>query len=341
MHTDAQRLADFAASGKAIPWAALRRARLKLAGEYAGVGFGTLAGRMRECGRRLEFQRFAVPDREHDLLHLAQASFCRARLCPGCQVRLARRQHYFLGELVAGYLDRRPECQALLLTLTVRSVTSNHLQAAVGLLIGAFRKLIRRKRVAAAVTAWYRILEVTRNELTGEFHAHFHVLLFVPPEYFRRQSRLYIDQAAHEWTALWRAALGSDYEPVVDIRRVSGIGNGPLSESGRSALAEVTKYVTKPGLMAALSGETLREVHHALKGRRLVGMSRTLRALAGDLGLADPEEDDTDMPSAMKLPAGAIYLGREIYEWHDGVADYVLRFRIQPKGGGDDVIRNE
>ena len=200
---------------------------------------------------------------------------------------------------------------------------------------------MRRKRVAAALTAWYRTLEVTRNPLTGEMHAHLHVLLFVPPEYFQRKSGLYIDQAAHEWTALWRKSLGADYDPIVDVRRAYGLGGDELTNDGRSALAELTKYVTKPGVIASLGGAELHDVHLALKGRRLVGMSASLRALADDLGLADPDSDEDDLPAAMKLPEGAIYLGREIYEWHGGRGDYLLVWRVRATGGGDEIARHE
>jgi plasmid rolling circle replication initiator protein Rep len=329
-------LRDFSISGKSVPWAALRRSRLELATAYERIGqaFRPLAARMRECGRRLEFERYFVPDRQHDLLHLSRASFCRARLCPGCQVRLARKQHFYLCELAGGHLKRRPGDQVLLLTLTTRNVVAAELGGTIDLLLRSFRKLVRRKRVATAVAAWYRTLEVTRNDDTGEFHAHLHVLLFVPPAYFQRASGLYIDQAAHEWTALWRKSLGVDYDPIVDVRRAYGV-----SDDDQSGLAELTKYVTKPGALVALDSEQLHDVHLALKGRRLVGMSASLRALADDLGLADPEDDDTD--AAFKLPDGAIYLGREIYEWHGGRNDYLLRWRISATGGPHDVAQNE
>lgn len=336
-------LRDFSASGKAVPWAQLRRARLALAAAYDALGkdFGTLAARMRECGRRLEFERFHVPDRQHDLLHLSRASFCRARLCPGCQLRLARRRHVHLCGLIEGYLQRQPDHQLLMLTLTTRNVAAGELAAALGEMLAGFRKLIRRKRVSNAIAAWYRTLEFTRNEQTGELHAHLHVLLIVPPAYFQRAAGLYIDQAAHEWTALWRKSLGADYDPVVDIRRVYGVGAGELDDDGCSALVEMAKYVTKPGVTAALKGDQLLDVHVALKGRRLVGMSASLRALADDLGLTDPDDDSGDLPAAMKLPDGAIYLGREVYEWHAGRGDYVLVWRFPAQGGGDDVIQNE
>lgn len=313
----------------------IKQASLTLAGAYAGLGapFAGIAARMRDCGRWLEFQRFEVSDRQHDLLHLKQAQFCRGRLCPACQVRLARRQHARLCQTFDAFLAAHPGHKLLMLTLTQRTVALDRLRPAVTALLAGFRKLMRYQRVRQAVVAWYRTLEITRNDATGEYHAHLHVVLCVPPAYFDRKFGLYIDQARREWTRLWRKALRVDYDPVVDIRRLT-TGVAGLDDGGRKALAEVTKYVTKPSVLSDLSGHALEEVHVALKGRRLVAASKNLRG-EPEQELADTADDEPSV--AMRLPEGAVYLGSELYRWHGRWSDYLLVARRTNTGGADDI----
>jgi Replication protein len=193
------------------------------------------------------------------------------------------------------------------------------------------RKLMRYKRVAGAIDAWYRVLEITRNPDTGEFHPHLHVILLVPPGYFRRSGSLYITQA--EWVMLFRKALKVDYDPRCDIRALQGVGGGtPLDDIGKKSLFEACKYVCEPGMF--IDGEMadfpLRELHEAVSGRRLIGMSKSLRHLSKELNQAEDVPDDF-MPES-RLPEGAVYLGRETYQWQRGKTHaesrYVLvRFR--------------
>jgi hypothetical protein len=225
--------------------------------------------------------------------------------------------HVMLCALLAAYLNINPLHQGLLLTLTIRNVSAGELKNAVDRLLGAFRKLFRYKRIVGSVDAWWRVVEITRNPDTGELHPHLHIILMVPPEYFKRSADLYIAQA--EWVCLFRKALVVDYDPVCDNRALVGVGGGaPLDEVGKKSLFEACKYVCEPGMF--IDGEMadfpLQEIHEAVHGRRLVGLSKTLRHLSKEL--TQPDDVPDDFKPESRLPEGAILLGRETYQWQRG-----------------------
>jgi hypothetical protein len=308
-----------------------KRSSLAIADAFASRGgdYARIAPRMRECGSILEFACYRVGDDEEITRRLVRCSWCRIRLCFLCERARARKRHLNLWQMLKAWFAKRPRDQAILLTLTIKSVSHSELLDAIDQLMAALRRLTRCRRFKGAVLAWYRTLEVTRDAETGLWHPHLHVLLIVPPGYFRRSTDGYITQP--EWAELWRRFARLDYDPVVDVRALKGVGGGPLDELGRKSLLEVTKYCTKPSDLVQFDDDgqpypvdplVLTTLYDALHGRRLVGMSKALRDLARQLNLADPEADDADLTDS--IPDNAVYLGREFYRWHGGLADYVL-----------------
>jgi hypothetical protein len=286
---------------------------------------------MCDCGKFLEFNCYSIPDSVEIIRDPVNASNCRERLCPMCMWRHSRWLHVQLCMLMMAYLAVYPYHQGLLLTLTIKNVSAEKLRSAIDQLLNGFRKLFRYKRVTAAVHAWRRVLEITRNADTGEFHAHLHVVLLCPPAYFKRSAGLYIQQ--REWCNLFRKAAKLNYDPICDIRPLRGVGGGaPLDEEGKKSLFEACKYVCEPGMLldVDLDNFPLRELYEAVHGRRLIGMSVSLRNLSDELSLADEMPDDFE--SASRLPEGAAMIGRETYQWqrgrtHDESRYVLVRFR--------------
>jgi len=300
-----------------------------------GAYYTKLAERLRECGSILEFACYRIGDNEDLTRVLVRCSWCRVRLCFLCERAKARKRHVQLCKIATAWFARHPHDHALLLTLTTRSITNDCLLDGIDQFLASLRRLTRCRRFKDAVRGWYRTLEITRNAETGLWHVHAHLLLIVSPRYFRRQVGLYIDQ--REWVALWRKFARLDYDPVVDIRALQGVGGGALDDIGRKSLAEVTKYCTKPSDLVQFDDEgepypvdplTLKTLYDALHGRRLVGMSGALRDIAKELRLADPEDDNTDLNAADVLPDDAVYVGREFYRWHHDLGDYVWMPRV-------------
>jgi plasmid rolling circle replication initiator protein Rep len=285
------------------------------------------AARMHDCGKTLAFDVYRVGDCVDRHRVLANGSFCRERLCPFCMKRNSAWLHVRLTQAVERFLKQNPQHQAVLLTLTMKNMTGEKLRYWLDRLLKAFRKLMRYRRVSAAVSAWYRTTEITRNAETGEFHPHIHLLVFFPPEYFRRAKGLYITQA--EWAGMFKKALQVDYTPVCDIRAMPGVGGGaPLDDLGRKSLFEVCKYVCEPGMFFEdddLEDFPLLELHEALHGRRLIGMSANLQRIIDEQSLPQEAPDDF-IPVNGRLPEGAVLEGREIYHWRRGATPAQSRY---------------
>jgi hypothetical protein len=189
-------------------------------------------------------------------------------------------------------------------------------------------------KVKRAAKAYVRSVEFTRHALTGLWHPHIHICIFVSKaEYFRRGSKLYITQ--EQWAKLWRKALRATYDPVVDIRALRGL-TSPLTDKGRDALCEVIKYQVKPGSLtywrdgrAYAVGRRTPELYRkagddklqpmldvpviafcdAVKGRRLVATSRNLQ------GNEDLDFTDDPMGEVKETDLGE-FICTETYQWH-------------------------
>ena len=133
-----------------------------------------------------------------------------------CAWRLSRARWAALIERLPGLLEEHGPVCWILLTLTCRNTDAEAaaLRKAVRALLDGFRRLTHRKSWPA--TGWLRAIEVTVSEARREYHPHLHVLMAVPPSYFK--GGRYISQRG--WTQLWRECLQVEYEPVVDVRRV-------------------------------------------------------------------------------------------------------------------------
>ena len=76
----------------------------------------------------------------------------------------------------------------LFLTLTVRNMPVCELRDALQHMNKSWQRLIKRKEFKA-VQGWIRTTEITRGK-DGSAHPHFHILLMVPPSWFRGKHTL-------------------------------------------------------------------------------------------------------------------------------------------------------
>lgn len=245
-------LEDVSSSGRARPWRVHKANSVLLADAYKRLGNVSKAARVRDCASVLVF--YVCPEGHEK--RLGSANFCYVRLCPMCSWRRSIVVAYQV-QLVAHVAVKRQLLRWLFLTLTVRNCTGDKLRETIDHMMKSWNRFAGRKAVRRAVVGWFRSLEITRNPLDGTYHPHFHVLLAVPPGYFKGKD--YIKQA--EWVTMWQTALQVDYSPVVDIRTVKDKRNVErereiLAEKGieweevkgelpASAVAEIAKYSVK------------------------------------------------------------------------------------------------
>lgn len=221
-------------------------------------------------------------------------------------------------------LARRP-VRWLFVTLTVRNCSSADLGGALDALLSGAARLSRQAWWRRWVVGWFRTVEVTRNLADGSWHPHMHVLVAVKPSYFvagyRRQSL---------WVEDWRRALRVEYDPSVRVRALGDV---------RSSIAEVSKYVTKPGLVgegvgssSALERETVGVLLSVLRGRRLFGFGGEMAAVYRELRAAgvagDVESDAADLvrvegaPSSCRCSVCSSEMGQRVYRWMGGSLGY-------------------
>ena len=227
-------LLDKNSKGKNRDWRGRKIMSLKLADVFENLGYKkSMIERIQSCGEVLSFIR-----QNDDSLKLYQAYFCKNKLCPMCNWRRSMKYSYQTSRIVDEAIKQEPKGRFLFLTLTVKNVPGEELNGTLTSLTKSFDRLFKRAKVQKNIIGYLRSVEVTHNEITGEYHPHIHVLLMVRPSFFQSKKD-YINQK--EWGEMWSQSLKVDYIPMVDIRAVKEKGKGL-----RGAILETAKYPTKP-----------------------------------------------------------------------------------------------
>jgi len=290
LDTNNRRLVDYSPNDK--PWDVHRAQADGVEEIFAGGRFHhkRWAERLHECSAVLGFAWEDDPETGESRLRLRTAGFCRVRLCPVCQWRRSMKHKARLLERLPAIQSRYPKHRWLFLTLTVRNCPVEQLRDEIKRLTRGFTNLRRHKNFPAV--GWIRTVEVTRGK-DGSAHPHLHVLLLVPPSYFRGGS--YLKTA--DWVRLWRKAMRLDYDPVVDVRTVK-----PNTRRGKnaleSAIAEIAKYSTKPGQLTE-DDEWLRVYAEQTHRLRFVDSGGVLRGILADdyddlIHIDDGDDGDGD-----------------------------------------------
>jgi plasmid rolling circle replication initiator protein Rep len=320
-------LLDTSKSGKKRDWKRYKEQSLAVSAAYFPLQELMKYGeKLFSCGSYLLFK--ACP--HGHIKKLVEAYFCRARGCPMCQWRKSLVMFHQVLELIHAHKAKYKSDVPLLLTLTVPNVPSSELKSMLDNMQKAWHKLTKRASFKRSIRSSFRSLEVTYNDKTNTFHPHFHVLLFVPKNYFDKKYGLYIQR--NEWLFMWQQVTGMSEITQVDIRRVR-------KKSSRKPLdaiaAEVAKYATKPssyikespeGLFEA-SGHVVETLHYALKGRRLIAFGGLFNDLRKTLKQVDIEEADlvqiTDEEKPCLCSICQSGLVDELYRWYAETRQYV------------------
>lgn len=198
---------------------------------------------------------------------------CRDRLCPLCALRRAAEAAEKYGKAVATMDSARH------LVLTAPA-----LDAPLAVQLRGMQDAMKRLRQQLAwkrrVDGGVYTIEVTRNDSTGRWHPHLHVI--IDGEYFPH----------HELMDAWRQALSScdlwaDLVPGDRvIVHISAVHN-------RKKLARyIAKYIAKPADLCRWSLACIREYALAVVGKRMMHTFGTLHGVK--LGVDDPNETDPD-----------------------------------------------
>ena len=265
---------------------------LRLSRIYEDLEMPLRADRVLNCGTQLEF--LATEDlSESPTLH--HANFCKDRLCSMCAWRRSLKVFGQVSQ-VMDELQRTAPFQFVFVSLTVRNCSSDELKEKVNYLQRSFDVFRRMFHIKRAFLGYFKALEITRNpEQTPdlEYHPHLHCIFAVDKDYFT--SKDYISHT--KLCALWKQALGVDYYPQVDIRKIrpEKITDNEYIALGK-AVAEVAKYAVKSD--DYLDGDPITVQHRvltfleSLTGRRLCSFGGIFKDIARQLDLDDLTDGD-------------------------------------------------
>ena len=189
-------------------------------------------------------------------------------------------------------LERSPNTRFIFLTCTTKNVKAPDITKEVDRYYIAFRRIFGTGKEVIAdarkfnkqIDGTIKELEITYQKVGDTYHLHAHLILAVKPTYFLPQN--YMTQK--KIRQLWAKAADLNYDPFVFIETIKGHGNAL-----KKAVAEISKYPTKPTSILKLSeeqgAEVLANLQRALFNRRLITFTGIFRKIRKELKLQDIE----------------------------------------------------
>lgn len=346
-------------------WRVKKKKTVAVASLYRAGKDDRYADRALSCATWLQY----LSDLKGDKRTLQAFNACHLRLCPLCANRRAKQMTARLVRILKAVKGEHPTATLLFLTLTVKNCDGAALRDTLTLLTAAWTKLAKRRPFMRAVKGWFRAIEITRNAADGTYHPHIHAILVVEPAYFKlvtvedddgnKERTLYAnglyiphgqDDAGPDgkpktptwykgpfWVDMWQQCLRVDYPPSVRISKAKGKPGEQRDTDAASlhAALEAAKYATKDSeyingsIPEAERAGVLRTYTDALRGKRLVALGGWLADAADGIDL----EDDGDLvhgddDGGDDLTAATAEM-LEVYGWHFGVGEHVLKVRMQ------------
>lgn len=192
--------------------------------------------RVESCAEILRFKFIDDLSTGESLLKLRSAQFCRVRLCPVCQWRRSMLWRAKLFQKLPTLLQEHKTLKFLFLTLTVENCDIQNLSQTLKDMNSAFSRMRKLKKFTSVVKGYIRSTEVTKSS-NGQAHPHFHIILAVNSNYFKKT---FIKTQL--WAEMWQQCLRVSYLPIVDARRIKQDKSGNLDSK---AIIETLKYTTK------------------------------------------------------------------------------------------------
>jgi len=230
-------------SAKDESWDFNKSANDVISSYYYQSGHLKYAERTHTCAERLGITIKTNSEQEY-ISRLRSVYLCHVRLCPVCQVCRTRVQRKRLIEGLDKIEQNKIKVKWLFLTLTVKNCNIKHLRSTLLEMSKGYKKFIKRKDISEYLLGYFRATEVTKSD-TYEAHPHFHVLLGMHPEYFKKG---YLQQT--DFTQFFKESMQLDYVPIVDIRAVKEVKTKKKPVTTNQSIAlEVAKYMVKPMCM--------------------------------------------------------------------------------------------
>lgn len=322
------------------PWIPKKIRSLRVADSFKRLGHEDRSLRIRFCGSSLQF----LKNLETGEKRLLVADFCKERLCPMCQWRKSLKVFHQVSRVMDVIEIEHKNLVPLFLTLTVNNCSGDLLSSEVDGVLKGWHHLLEHWTIRKVVKGWFRALEITYDDeryISSErykkrkaeydrkgikagdlnpnydtFHPHIHAVVLVDKSYFKGSDYL----ETTDWVRLWRTALGVDYDPICDIRKVRNY------KGKKKAVAEVAKYTLKDTDFVKadldLMDKLVETLFYALTGRRLHAFGGTMKKVAKQIKLDDIEKGDLVNVSGEEFRKDVATV-IEVYRWSFGVANYL------------------
>lgn len=257
------------------------------------------------CAETLDFK--LNPDAEEGAykLKLDAAQFCRQRHCPVCQWRRSLRWKAKAHQAIPRVVEAYPKHRWLFVTLTLKNCAIGELRETLTWVNESFKRLTKLKEFPAI--GWIKSVEVTRGK-DGSAHPHLHILMLVPPSYFKGDN--YLSQ--QRWCELWQQCLRVDYKPILDIQAIK------KDLSPHFIIPEILKYQCKESDLTA-DCEWFLELTRQLKNTRAVAVGGVLRDYMKAL-----EDDPNDLIGKEDSEFAEVDEGHLYFGWKRREKQYKL-----------------
>ena len=251
--------------------------------KFYNTGFTKESEKIKQCGNYLEFIFKEHQITKENKKKLANANFCKNRFCPVCSWRRTRN---ITGQLKEAFtaIQEKEKIATLFLTLTVNNPDVKDLKDTIAKMNKAFKRMSETKRFKNAILGYFKSIEILGDKTPkGQAHPHFHILLVVKENYFKKSD--YINQK--EFLQMWRDATRNQNITQVDIRIIKPNKD---KNATASAVAEMCKYPLKDTDISKLTSEQFEKFVLQLKGIRNINAGGNLKNI-----LKGTEKMDNDL----------------------------------------------
>lgn len=295
-----------------------KRDSRKLAQCYKRLGLQKKYSTVNKCAETIVYDVY-----EDGTTRLKRCLFCKDSLCPLCAWRKELKMFHDVSRIVD--VLQAQNYNFVLVTLSIRNIENDgeKLKETIDLYNRAYANMIRNKRLKGVIKGAFRAIEVTYdgnktitpkmyrrkrryykrlglkvgcpNPNFDKLHPHIHIIWVLDPDYYINGD--YVSE--RELCDLWKQALGVDYTPVCDIRKIAPkkvYDNGRLVATDlKGAVAEVCKYTVKSTDYLSYDNEindkVIKSLVTGLSNRRMVSYYGVFAEVRQSLKLEDNEED--------------------------------------------------
>ena len=225
-------------------------------------------------------------------MHVVYANLCRDRFCPVCKWRLSMKRFTAMFEIVTGLRKRYPEAAWQFVTLTCQNCNPTELPEVLDEMGRVWNNITTAQKFKKRIAGWARSTEITYNEVTGQLHPHYHVLVMyeeleTPDEYIIKR---WCKGLNYKTSVLAQNAETVEFTAENEQEIGWEVDQNPDDEAAINAILETYKYSVKDKDTEQMPLGVFRVLVDALKNRRLTAFGGVIKQYAKELEVERMDE---------------------------------------------------